>query len=263
MAGYFPTLRWGILGCGLISSWFVSDIVLARPSKPTHHLVQAIGSSSLAKAEKFKAAHSVWTRFFPITSALQKLLHQDKVIGAVSRVFVDFGLNMPIASLPPTARTADPALGAGALLDIGIYSLTWAALILDHHPDNAYQTPKIVSSMSTVGGADEMTSMILNYEALHAQAICTASMCFKTREEFCRVEGTGGSTGEEERRVDFETVGWGFWYEQDAVAEALAAGRKECGVMPVEETVRMMRVMDGVREANGLRYKQDEKVGLK
>lgn len=125
-----------------------------------------------------------------------------------------------------------------------------------------------------------MTSMILNYEALHAQAICTASMCFKTREEFCRVEGTGGSvsvggstsrpeflvvrkTGEEERRVDFETVGWGFWYEQDAVAEALAAGRKECRVMPVEETVRMMRVMDGVREANGLRYKQDEKAGLK
>lgn len=41
----------------MISSWFVSDIVLARPSKPTHHLVQAIGSSSLAKAEKFKAAH--------------------------------------------------------------------------------------------------------------------------------------------------------------------------------------------------------------
>ena len=52
-------------------------------------------------------------------------------------MFVDFGLDMPIASLSPSARTADPSLGVGCLLDIGIYTLTFASLILDQHPDNA------------------------------------------------------------------------------------------------------------------------------
>lgn len=41
----------------MISSWFVSDIVLSRPDRPTNHIVQAIGSSSKEKAEKFTKEH--------------------------------------------------------------------------------------------------------------------------------------------------------------------------------------------------------------
>ena len=121
-----------------------------------------------------------------------------------------------------------------------------------------------------------MTSIILNYPELHAQAICTASMCYKTHSDFCRIEGDKGSIivgggaasrpgylivkkkgDEEENRIEFEAPGWGFYYEADAVAEDLRKGRTENEIMPLKESLRMMRLMDSIREQNGLRYKQD------
>lgn len=191
---------------------------------------------------------------------------------------MNFGLDMPMASLPPSARTADPSLGAGCLLDNGIYTLTFASLILDQHPDNAGGALLIVaSSMTFTNGADEMTSMILNYPSLRAQAILTASMLCKSGPEFCRVEGSKGSLsvggqavsrpdfivvrekGKEERRLDFEIPGRGFHWEADAVAIDVLEGRKESSVMPLAETLRIMRTMDAVRKANGLVYPQDSK----
>jgi predicted dehydrogenase len=68
---------------------------------------------------------AMWLRFIPLVAKFQDLLHKEKIIGDVLRVFCDFGLNMPIKELPKESRLRDPALGAGSLLDIGIYSLTW------------------------------------------------------------------------------------------------------------------------------------------
>src|SRR6201996_7144002 len=48
-----PTLRWGIIATGLISSWFVEDLVLERNDAKARHVIQAIGSSSREKGEGF------------------------------------------------------------------------------------------------------------------------------------------------------------------------------------------------------------------
>jgi dihydrodiol dehydrogenase / D-xylose 1-dehydrogenase (NADP) len=47
-------------------------------------------------------------------------------------------------------------------------------------------------------------------------------------------------------------------WEADAVALDIAAGRKENEIMPVEESLRMMRLMDDIRKAGGLKYPQDK-----
>jgi dihydrodiol dehydrogenase / D-xylose 1-dehydrogenase (NADP) len=92
----------------------------------------------------------------PLVAALQMHLHTNRTIGTISRAFVDFSLDMPISSQPESVRTAEKSLGAGALLDIGIYTLTWASIILDQHPDNdTSQAPSIVSTMSFNRGVDE------------------------------------------------------------------------------------------------------------
>ncbi|KAG9237131.1 hypothetical protein BJ875DRAFT_454414 [Amylocarpus encephaloides] len=350
-ASELPTLRWGIVGCGLISSWFVSDLVLDRLSPPMIHKIVAVGSSSRSKGEAFIAQHApsatpaiydsyegvykdpnvdivyigtphslhvknamgainagkhvlcekpftinaketelildaakkkgvflmeaVWTRFFPIASALQKLVHIDEVIGDVSRVFVDFSLDMPIASLPENARTRDISLGAGALLDIGMYAVTWASIILDQHPENNTEKVDVSSTMTINEGVDEVTTILLNYRALRAQAILTASMLSKGPEEFCRIEGSKGSIyiggaaaskpaflvikikDQAEKRIDFDVPGWGFHYEADAVANDIKEGNVENATMPWAESLRVMRLMDKVRGANGLMYPQD------
>ncbi|GAB1199998.1 hypothetical protein APSETT444_009358 [Aspergillus pseudonomiae] len=52
-----PSIRWGIITTGLISSWFVEDLVLARENPKVKHIVQAIGSSALEKGQRFAAKH--------------------------------------------------------------------------------------------------------------------------------------------------------------------------------------------------------------
>ena len=54
MATNFPTIKWGVVGAGRISEWFVSDILLPSwPEQIAHHRVVAVGSSSKSKSQKF------------------------------------------------------------------------------------------------------------------------------------------------------------------------------------------------------------------
>ncbi|RMD42582.1 hypothetical protein DV735_g2560, partial [Chaetothyriales sp. CBS 134920] len=353
-----PSVRWGIVGLGTISSWFVHDLVLDRPDAQVRHVVQALGTSSTSKGESFISTHcgsqtpptvynsydgvyndanvdivyigtphvlhyrnaldaiaagkhvlcekpiamnsqqveklqaaakakgvflmeAVWTRFFPIIKQLQSLLHEDKIIGDVSHVQVDFGLYMPISEAKPNARVASKELGAGALLDIGIYTLTWASLILDSSPKRSAKVkPKLVSSMlfhddNAEGRIDEVDTIVLNYPDVKAQAVCTASLLRKTRDEFCWIEGTKGFIAvggvaaskpgylvirvndEEEKKLEFDVPGMGFHYEADAVAQDVLAGRLENQTCPLKATLNIMSQMDEARAQSDLYYPKD------
>lgn len=346
MAAEKPTLRWGIISTGLISSWFVADLVLPRADAAATHTIQAIGSSSLEKGKGFVEKHlpgtsptvygsyeevyadpsvhvvyigtphafhkkncldairagkhvlcekaftlnvaeanevfeaakekgvfvmeAMWTRFFPLAKKLQQLLHEEKVIGDVKRVFCDFGLKQDIASLPADSRLKDPALGAGTLLDVGIYSLTWGLLGVGPQTEK----PKIVASQELVNGVDAATSMILSFPG-GQQAVLTSTSLHKTPPPFCRIEGAKGAVvveggaasipgfftvyadEGEPKRYDFEKPGRGFYYEADAVAVDIAAGRKENGIMPWSETIRVLGILDEVRRQGGAKFPQE------
>jgi predicted dehydrogenase len=98
-----------------------------------------------AKANGVFLMEAMWTRFTPLMQTLQKMLHEEKVIGNVRRTFCDFGLDLDITSLPPESRYKDPALGAGSLLDIGIYSLTWGLVSLDPGVGAKSEMPKVLA----------------------------------------------------------------------------------------------------------------------
>lgn len=225
----------------------------------------------------------VWTRFLPVVKSLQEHLHTKKSIGDIQRVFVDFGLDMGVAALPANSRLKDPALGGGALLDIGLYSLTIASLVLgngkvgDEHP-----APWVISSLNITEGIDYSNTVILRYphaKGRDATAVCTSTMLYKSCEDFCRIEGSegtiilfggaasipsgfrlrrkGGKDGEEEV-FKFEHPGVGWHFEADAVAIDLSQGRTESAIMPLAETLRVLRLTDTIRKQGGLVYPQDK-----
>ncbi|KAL7757097.1 hypothetical protein ACKLNR_014090 [Fusarium oxysporum f. sp. zingiberi] len=51
-----PSIRWGIIATGMISSWFVADLLVPRPDPKVKHIIQAIGSSSVDKGKRFAAS---------------------------------------------------------------------------------------------------------------------------------------------------------------------------------------------------------------
>lgn len=227
---------------------------------------------------------AVWTRFFPLITELKKLLHEEEVIGDVSRLFCDFGIPMNIPSLPPTHRYRDLALGGGALLDIGIYPLTLANVILDGRMGNEVEDFEVNASMVLFEGVDVEDVITFKY-ADGKIGILTASLRTKTLEAFCRVEGSKGSLvlegpgtslptrikvqvkGQEEKVLEFgfgdpakgERTPMGFRYEADAVGWDVLQGRKENAICPLEETLRMIKLMDAIRKECGVIYPQDAK----
>ena len=234
---------------------------------------------------------AMWVRFNPIFRELHEELYVKKSIGEIRRFVIDFGNKVDLDSLPADSRMKDPALGAGALLDIGVYTLTYASFILGEgrvgmdHPHS-----RVTSSLSIVGGIDESNVVILGYPPRNSKrgstAICSSTFHYKSADDFARIEGSNGEIvifgmaasvpggfriksgpqpghGEADKReeqvfkVERPEGTLGFFWEADAVADDIANGRTENAVMPLDETLRMMRLMDGIRRDGGLRYPQD------
>ncbi|OBT75646.1 hypothetical protein VF21_05199 [Pseudogymnoascus sp. 05NY08] len=348
-----PTIRWGIIGTGWISTEVLKDLILERPDAKAVHVIQAIGCSSMSKGQAFAKStiphlsptiygsyaecyadpnvdliyigtphafhkdncleaiqhgkhilcekaftlnarearevfaaakakgvfimEAMWTRFFPLTQTLQRLLHDEKIIGDVLRVFADFGLDMDVKSLGPESRLKNKALGAGSLLDVGIYSLTWGLLCLDRNIADKAEKPKVVSLLSLEEGVDMTSSFLLLYPSTGRQGILTSTMSVKSDETFARIEGSKGTIfiegpgtsipsrfkyvpnnkDEKEKIFEFEKPGAGYYYEADAVALDIQAGRTENEIMPWAETIRVMEIMDEIRYTNGALFPQD------
>jgi predicted dehydrogenase len=350
MTHELPTLRWGIVATGLISSWFVQDLLVERTDRKANHIIQSIGSSSKEKGTAFAEKHlpgqkptiygsyeevysdpkvdivyigtphafhqqncldainagkhvlcekaftlntaqakevfaaakakgvfvmeAMWTRFYPLTRTLQSLLHQDKIIGDVQRVFCDFSMDFNIASLGPDSRLKNPELGAGSLLDVGIYSLTWGLLGLEPVIGEKAVMPKVAALQTLDEGVDVLSSAILLYPN-GRQAIVTSASTIKGKQPFCTIQGTEGyveiegftsaprcftvhSYGDgSAKKHDFEKVGRGFYWEADAVALDIAAGKRESDIMPWAETIRVLELLDTIRQQGGAKFPQD------
>jgi dihydrodiol dehydrogenase / D-xylose 1-dehydrogenase (NADP) len=236
----------------------------------------------------------MWVRFVPIFEALREEIIQKQLIGDVRRFFMDFGNLMPLDELPAKSRLKDNALGAGALLDIGIYPLTFASLILgdfkvgEEHP----KIEKVTSSLDIVDGMDEANLVVLDYAATsetqpgRKTAICTSTFRYRSAQDFARIEGSSGEItifgpagsvpmgfrmksgpqpgfGEKDTRVErtYEVEkpagALGFFWEADTVALDISSGRMENSTMPLAESLRMMKLMDEIRRQGGLVYPQD------
>ena len=248
-----------------------------------------------ARAKGVFVMEAMWLRFMPLVTAVQDLLHEQKVIGDVRRTFCDFGLNMPLQDLPAESRLKDPKLGAGSLLDIGIYSLHWGLLTLEEPLGRKRaEEPLILAQQVLQDQVDVASSVLLRYPTSGRQGVLTSSMLVKTGRDFCRVEGSlgcmiisgevasmpdtitvellgageskdmgdkAGDMGPREKKVykfELPDGGKGFYYEADAVAVDVFSGRTESQIMPLDETVRLMRIFDSIRKVGQAKFPQDD-----
>ncbi|KAJ5767247.1 uncharacterized protein N7511_004863 [Penicillium nucicola] len=242
-----------------------------------------------AREKNVYVAEAMWLRHRPIFTELQRLLHEEKIIGNVFRVFSDFASGVDIASLPSTSRYRDLALGAGSLLDIGVYSLTWARMALGSTPGQS-ELPRILAAQTHEEGIEVTTSTILQYNSTGRQGIVTSTTkaLGAPGEVFAVVHGTHGYVEIEGRtpsapesftvwskqegnpdraffpreachgkKYEFATVGRGFVYEAENTALDILEGRKESRVMPWAETLYMMDIMDEIRRQGNTVYPRE------
>jgi predicted dehydrogenase len=220
---------------------------------------QAQAVIDLAREEGLFLMEAMWTRFLPTMRKLRELLAAE-TIGPVQMMSADFGFR---SEFDPTSRLFDPALGGGALLDVGVYTLSLAEMTLG--------PPARITSMAHIGetGVDEQAVVVLGFGS-GQMALLSASVRTTTSQE-ATLLGTEGQikvhapwwqsqklsltlSGQETEVLELPFAGNGYQYEAQAVMDCLRERRQQSAVMPWDETLSVMRTMDRVRAQWGLRY---------
>ena len=117
-----------------------------------------------AQKKKLFLMEAVWTRYFPLSIKIRSMIENGE-IGTLHRVIADNSFGEDIEKHWGTKhRMVNPDLAGGALLDLGIYSLTWLFQTM-YLTQQAPQTPKVLGSITKYAatGADESTNMIVTF----------------------------------------------------------------------------------------------------
>ena len=203
----------------------------------------------------------MWSRFFPAMQKVRDLLAEG-AIGKPMLLEADFGFR---AGFNPNSRLFDPAMGGGALMDVGVYCVSLASMF--------FGTPDRAECVATLcdTGVDEQAVMLLGYpngslahlstairlSTVHAAtlfgeegSLVLPSPWWKpTRLELHR----NGKT--EEFTYPFESTG--FQFEAAEACRCLNEGLAESPVLPIHETLQIMRTLDTLRSRCGVRYPAD------
>ena len=268
------------------------NILVEKPA--TMNAAQYRKCIELANQQGVVLMEAMWTRYLPSTRYLKEELLPK--IGKVRRVYSDFSFPIVGPDLQATSRFLDKAAGAGALLDQGVYALTWADLALNGV--EVGETNVVHSSSWSVpersGEVDDINTVVLANKG--ATAIVTTSMTLpgSSKPPFyirlgaqkaapsVRIEATEASVaipfppirpeelhvqwygyahlnedGTEKNEIIKKPVcGWGIWYQADVIAAAVF--NKQPCVIGAEESLRVLGWMDEARRLADIKY--DEKL---
>jgi predicted dehydrogenase len=220
----------------------------------------AVEMADAARSSGTFLMEAMWTRFLPHVARIRQILAEG-TLGNLVYLTAEHGQWFP---RDPSNRWYAPTLGGGALLDLGIYPVSFAHMI--------FGPPSEITAVATRAftGVDETTSMVLQY-ASGAHAVLTTTLAARSSNAAvihgteARIEIDGWFYTPTSFRViaadgtvieSFTTpdAGGGLQYEAIEVGRCLRAGETESPLLPLAETVDIMGVMDEIRRQIGLDY---------
>ena len=228
----------------------------------TRSAAEARDLVELAQAKGLLLVEAMWSRFLPHYDVIRQVV-ADGLLGELTTVFADHG--QPLYPDGPE-RLSNPDLAGGALLDLGVYPVSFADLVLGPFSSisaTGALTDLGVDSQETVVASTAAGAQAVLHASMLARSACTASVC--------GTEGRldlGGPfygptwitlTGRDGRLLDrYEPAGdvghHGLRYQAAEAARCLTAGATETPLFPLAATVRVMEAMDEVRRQVGVRY---------
>ncbi|MBN9155408.1 MAG: Gfo/Idh/MocA family oxidoreductase [Microbacterium sp.] len=221
---------------------------------------EAAAVRDAAAARGLLAMEAMWTRYLPHMVRIRELLAEG-ALGEVRTVFADHTQRI---SSDPAHRLNALELGGGALLDLGIYPISFVWDVLG--------APVEISARARLGetGADTEVATIFTHAS--GALSTTVSSSRAAGPDTAHIVGTEG-------RIDIDRVWYtptsfrltrpdgtvveeytsdvaagGKQYQALAAQELVAAGRIDGDILPIDETVAIMGTLDEVRAQIGLRY---------
>jgi predicted dehydrogenase len=226
----------------------------------TRNAAEAVEVVEAARAQGLLAVEAMWARFLPHYDVVRRCL-EEGLLGDVTAVTADHG---QLLYPDGPERLADPALAGGALLDLGIYPVSFAHLVL-----GAFTAVQATGTLAQTGVDAGETIAVTGpggaigtlSATMLAKTPCTASISGTA----ARLEIDGlfyepnamrliGPDDRETDRHEPPSREHGLAYEAAEFARLLRDGKTESDLLPLDETVAIMRVLDEVRRQLGVHF---------
>ncbi len=223
---------------------------------------QATEVLALAKKENVLVAEAIWTRYMPSRNQVIELI-ESGIIGRVSMVSAN--LCYPIQHID---RIVNPQLAGGSLLDVGVYPINFAAMVLGYDIKqifaHATYTPTKVDkavTMTFVYEDDRVASLYCGMEGISDRAGCITG-----EKGYIQVTNINNISKIEVfsleaqciKSIDVNHAISGYEYQVLACKEALSHGRIECPQMPHKEIIQITEIMDEIRRQINVVYEWDK-----
>ena len=215
---------------------------------------EAIQVFAKATEKKLLVTEALWTRYMPLSLQLCELLRD----GAIGKPFL---MQASMSALAPLPRLKDPALGGGALLDIGVYLLTMDALVFGTEVESVS-----TSVIRSADGIDIQNCLSLIHPGQKLAVLSGTMLAVSDRRAyvygskgFLTIENPEQIEVFDEKRCSVgiyrrpEQIS-GMEYEVRSCLNAIGHGQTECPEMPHAETLRILRLMDSIRADWGICY---------
>lgn len=219
---------------------------------------ESVEMITLARQQGCYLMEAMWTRFNPVIDQAIRWVQEGR-IGRVRAMEADFAVQAGGGISP---RIAKNAYGGGSLLDLGVYPLSLAQFIFDAMPDQIRAvgtlTPERVDSQCAITLRYPGGAIARLYSSVEAAAgddaviygeqgtIALPDFVWGKRAEL--TTPSGNEVFEIEKPTD------GYHYEFNAVMEDIRAGRMENGWVSHAHTLRVMEIMDAIRDEIGLQF---------
>ncbi len=233
-------------------------VLLEKPF--TINAAEARAVVELAASKKLVVLEAMWTRWMPHMVRIRELLAAG-ALGELRSLIVDHDQKLPT---DPQHRLQNPELGGGALLDLGIYPVSFAWDVFGE-PSSVYAL-----SSPTATGVDQNDAIVFGYPG-GAKAIMNTVLdaagpntaVLVGTEARIEIDGTWyfptsfsliAPDGTVIERFEQEVPGRGMQFQADELERLVAAGELAGTVLPPAQTVAIMETLDEIRRQIGLRY---------
>ena len=224
----------------------------------TVNATQAEELVRLAKEKNVLLAEAIWTRYMPARKIIDDLI-QEGIIGEIQSLTANLGYD-----IRHKERLVKPELAGGALLDVGVYPIQFALMAV--HENICDIASSVVLSQE---GVDLINSVTITFESGVMAVLHSSMMSLTDREGVIygdkgrihvhNINNCEGITVYDKdnrviKEIEMPPQINGYEYEVLACMNAIVRGETECREMPLEETVRGMRILDAIRAQWGMKY---------
>lgn len=217
----------------------------------TVNAAQAEALMKLAEEKQVLLTEAIWTRYMPSRKIINDII-EEGALGKVTSMTANLGF--PLTHVP---RMAQPELAGGALLDLGVYSITMALMVFHEEitdiMSSAVMSPEGVDWQNSITLTFSDGKMAVLNSNMTAQTDCRAII--NGDKGFLEIQNINNPSkillyGRDMKLVREYPVPAqinGYEYEVIACMKAIKERKLECEEMPHRETLRVMRLMDSIR----------------